>query len=82
MALTNGAGEIDGLPGTSAAKLTVAVARPGPEVLKFFPCSTQLSIKIFTLIHVKMPTIIGILTFMSRQNSILGLSEPKINLIS
>ena len=28
-------------------------------------------------INVKMPTIVGILTFMSRKNSILGLSEPK-----
>ena len=29
------------------------------------------------LINVKMPTVVGILTFMSRKNSILGLSEPK-----
>ena len=27
--------------------------------------------------RVKMPTIIGIFTFMSGENSILGLSEPK-----
>ena len=32
--------------------------------------------KVFLLINVKMPTIVGILTFMSRKNSILGLSEP------
>ena len=31
----------------------------------------------FLLINVKMPTIVGILTFMSRKNNILGLSEPK-----
>ena len=31
----------------------------------------------FLLINVKMPTLVGILTFMSRKNSILGLSEPK-----
>ena len=31
----------------------------------------------FLLINVKMPTIVGILTFMSGKNSILGLSEPK-----
>ena len=36
----------------------------------------------FLLINVKMPTIIGILTFMSGKNSILGLSEPKISRIS
>ena len=31
----------------------------------------------FLLINVKMPLIVGILTFMSRKNSPLGLSEPK-----
>ena len=49
----------------------------GPEVIKLFPCSTQLSMKLFMLINVKMPTIVGILTFMSRKNSILCLSEPE-----
>ena len=48
----------------------------GPEVIKLFLCSTQLSMKFFLLIIVKMPTVVGILTFMSRKNSILGLSEP------
>ena len=37
--------------------------------------------KFFLLINVKMPTIVGILTFMNRQNDILdiyvGLSEPE-----
>ena len=40
-------------------------------------CSTQLSIKIFLLINVKMPTVFGILTFMSRKKSVIGLSEPE-----
>ena len=31
----------------------------------------------FLLINVKMPTVVGILTHMSGENSILGLSEPK-----
>ena len=31
--------------------------------------------KFFLLMNVKMPTVVGILTFMSRKNSILGLSE-------
>ena len=35
--------------------------------------------KFFLLINVKMPTTVGILTFMSGENSILGLSEPKKN---
>ena len=38
---------------------------PGPEVIKLFSCSTQLSMKYFPLINVKMPTIVGILTCMS-----------------
>ena len=50
---------------------------PGPEVIKLFSCSTLLSMKCFLLINVKMPTIVGILTFMSRQNSIIGLSDTK-----
>ena len=33
--------------------------------------------KFFLLINIKMPTIVGILTFMSGKNSILDLSEPK-----
>ena len=52
-------------------------SRSGPEVIKLFSCSTQLSMNFFLLINVKMPTIVGILTFMSRKNIILGLSEPK-----
>ena len=33
--------------------------------------------KFFLLLNVKMPTIVGILTFVSGKNSILGLSGPK-----
>ena len=50
---------------------------PGPEVIKLFSCSTQLSMICSILINVKMPTIVSILTFMSGKNSILGQSEPK-----
>ena len=49
----------------------------GPEVIKLFSCSTHLSMKFFLLINVKMPTIVGILTFISRGNSILGSSESE-----
>ena len=38
---------------------------PGPEVLKLFSCSSQLSMKFILLINVKMPTVVGILTFIS-----------------
>ena len=54
----------------------------GPEVIKLFSCSTQLSMKFFPLTNVKMPTVVGILTFMSGKNSILGLCEPKKSRIS
>ena len=40
----------------------------GPEVIKCFSFSTQLSMKFILLINVKMPTIVGILTFISRIN--------------
>ena len=65
---------------------SLACRSSGPEVIKLFSCSTQLSIKFqlliksktlkkidiscydvfFLLLNVKMPTIVGILTFMSR----------------
>ena len=54
-----------------------ADVRSGPKVIKLFLCSTQLSMKFSPLIHVKMPTTVGILTCMSGKNSNLGLSEPK-----
>ena len=51
--------------------------RSGPKVIKLFSCSTQLSMQFFLVIIVKMPTPVGILTIMSRKNSILRLSEPE-----
>ena len=41
----------------------------GPEVIKLFSCSTQLSMKFILLINVKMPTVVGILTFISVINT-------------
>ena len=49
----------------------------GPDIINFFSCSFQLSMKFVLLINVKIPTIVGIVTFMSRKNSIPGLSEPE-----
>ena len=77
-----GAHRIDDLPGASEAELLVAAAGPGPEAIKLFPCLTQLSMKFFVLINVKMPTIVGILTFMSGKKCILCLSEPRNSRIS
>ena len=51
---------------------SVVSLESGPEVIKLFSCSTQLSMNFFLLINVKMPTIVGILTFMSRKSSSLG----------
>ena len=50
--------------------------RSGPEVMIRISCSTQVSMKFFLLINVEMPTVVGILTFMNRKNSILGITEP------
>ena len=64
------------------------IPKTSPEVIKLFPSSIQLSTKFqlliktkistnedvvfIMLINVKMPTIVGILTFMSRINFVLS----------
>ena len=50
------------------------ICKPGPEVINEISCSTQLSMKFFLLINVKVSTKVGILTFM-RRKSVLGLHE-------
>ena len=42
--------------------------RTGLEVIKLFSCSSQLSLKFILFINMKMPKIVGILTFISRIN--------------
>ena len=42
---------------------------PGLEVIRFCSYSTQLSTKFILLINVKIPTIVGILTFISMINT-------------
>ena len=49
---------------------------------KTFSVLNSFSMKFFLFINVKMPTIVGILTFMSRKNSIISLSEPTRSQIS
>ena len=44
----------------------------GPEVIKHFSCSTQLSVKFSLLINMKMPTIVGIFIFISREILVLS----------
>ena len=55
--------------------------RTGPEVIKLFSYSTQLSMKFFLLINIKMPTIVGILIFISRKNFMLNsaVQEKSLN---
>ena len=40
----------------------------GPEAIKLLSCSTQLCTKFILHINVRMPTIVGILTFISMIN--------------
>ena len=47
----------------------MVVVFPEPEVIKLFSYSTQLSTKFIVLINVKIPTIVGILTFISMINT-------------
>ena len=54
---------------------------PRLKVIKLFSCSTQLRQKFILLINVKMPTIVGILTFMSRINYQFLSFEPKCSTI-
>ena len=42
-----------------------ALTSPGPEVINFFSYSTRLSTKFILLINFKMPTIVGISTFIT-----------------
>ena len=44
--------------------------KPDPEVIILFSYSTRLSRNLVLLINVKMPTIVGILTFISMINAI------------
>ena len=46
-----------------------SIQLPDPEVIKLFSCSTQPIIKFIMLINVKMPTIVGILTFIGMINA-------------
>ena len=47
-----------------------------PEVIKKSVLNSAEHV-IFLLINVNMPTIVGILTCMSKKNSFVGLSEPE-----
>ena len=44
---------------------------------KIMLSSAQLSMEFFLLVNIKMPTFVGILTFMTRKNCFLSISEPE-----
>ena len=45
------------------------VKTPGLEIIKLYSCSIQLNSKFILLVNVKIPTIVGILTFISMINT-------------
>ena len=57
------------LVSSTASPCTQIGHGPDLEVIKLFPDSTQQSTKFILLINVKMPTIVGILTFISMINT-------------
>ena len=52
----------------------------GPEVIKLFSCLAQMRLKFILFINVKMPTIVGILTFISRMNYRPWSCKPSISI--
>ena len=66
-------------PALWAVKVSCSRIQPGPEVIKLFSCSAQLRLKFILLINVKMPTIVGILTFISRINYQILSYEPEFS---
>ena len=54
---------------------TKNISTSGLKVIKKISCSTRLSMELFLLMNVKMPTKCWHFNIMSRENSIIGLSE-------
>ena len=55
--------------GNGSAISSAQEGESGPKVIKLFSYSTQLSTEFILLINVKMPTIVGIFTFISMINT-------------
>ena len=66
--------------GLNISPTATVIRRQGPKVIKLFSCSTQVRLKFILLINVKMPTIVGILTFISRINYRLWSFKPSISI--
>ena len=56
------------------------IVESGSEVIKLFSCSTQLSMEFSLLINMKMPTIVGIFIFISKDKSHAQLCLARKNL--
>ena len=54
---------------TEKAEISLQENQAPTEVIKLFPCSTQLSTKFILLTNVKMQTTVDILTFIRRINT-------------
>ena len=63
-------------------RVAASQEQSGPGVIKLFFMLNSAEHEFFLLINVEMPTIVGISTFTSRENSILGSSEPEKCLIA
>ena len=64
-----------------SADIATEIKCTGPEVIIFLHANSAKH-EFFFLINVTMPTSVDILTFMSRKNNILGLSEPDKSFMS
>ena len=51
---------------------------PGPDIVKLVSYSTRLSMESMLLLNVKMPTIVVILTFITRMNTAAECLKPDI----
>ena len=49
-------------------KIFFIISGPSPKVIKLFSYSAQMRLKFILLINVKLPTTVGILTFISKIN--------------
>ena len=67
---------------SSKNEICFAYKKLNTKTLNFFSCTTELSIKFFLLINIKMPTTVGILIFMSRKNFMLKWVEHEKSFIT
>ena len=64
-------------PVNAKSSLKRLAIRPGPEIVKLFPCSTQLSTKFILLITI-VGIIVGILTLISMINTMFEKLKARI----